>query len=70
MKEFNALVLYHFEFDKNGNHYEGTKYRVSLGEFGLTEANGPLNLSLDPCSVVKVHLGFKNRKFYVIDVIK
>ena len=71
MKEFKALVLYHYDFiGKDGKPCKGTKYRVCLDEFGLEEVNGPLNESLEPCSIVKVKLTYKDKRFRVIEVIK
>lgn len=67
MKEFNALVLSHYNFTNDkGKTYKGTKYLVSLGEFGSVEANGPLDESLNVLDVVSVELTFKDNKFRVI----
>lgn len=72
MREFEALVLYHYDFidKKNGKPRQGTKYLVSLGQFGNVDANGPLDKSLSELDVVKVELTYKDNKFRVINVIK
>ena len=71
MKEFQALVLSHYDFvNDKGKNYKGTKYLVSLGEFGSIEANGPIDESLDVLSIVTVELTYKDNKFRVIKVIK
>ena len=71
MREFEALVLYHYDFtDKTGKVRQGTKYRVSLGQFGIVEANGPLDETLSVLDLVKVELTYKDNKFRVIKVIE
>lgn len=71
MREFVALVLSHYDFiNEKGKHYEGTKYLVSLGEFGSVEANGPLQKGLTELDTVNVELTYKDNKFRVIKVIE
>lgn len=71
MKEFDALVLSHYDFTNDrGKHYSGTKYLVSLGQYGSIEANGPAESNLDILSEVKVELTYKDNKFRVIKVIE
>lgn len=72
MKEFNALVLSHYDFvnKENNKRYTGTKYLVSLGEFGSVEANGPIEEGLSELGVVKVKLAYDRNKFRVTQVIK
>lgn len=72
LKEFQALVLSHYDFISKDNNkkYTGTKYLVSLGEFGSVEANGPIENSLNELSVVKVKLVYDHNKFRVSEVIK
>lgn len=71
MKKFDALVLSHYDFTNDrGKHYSGTKYLVSLGQYGSIEANGPAESTLDVLSEVKVELTYKDNKLRVINVIK
>lgn len=71
MREFEALVLYHYDFeDKNGKEVSGTKYLVSLGKYGTAIANGPFEEKLLPLMEVSVELAYENRKFKVKKVIK
>lgn len=71
MKEFNAIVLAHYNFtDNKGKEVKRTKLLVSLGEYGTTECTIPLDESLDILQEVKVTLGYKDNRFRVNDVIK
>lgn len=71
MREFEALVLSHYDFtNEKGKHYEGTKYLVSLGQFGSFIANGPLQKGLIEFDTVNVEITFKDNKFRVIKVIE
>lgn len=72
MKEFQALVLSHYDFvaKDDNKRRTGTKYLVSLGDFGSVEANGPAETSLPELSVCKVKLAYDHGKFRVTEVIK
>lgn len=71
MKEFNALVLNHYDFtNKQGKAVKVTKFLVSLGQYGSIEATGPLQNNLDILQEVSVELTYKDNKFRVIKVIK
>ena len=71
MREFEALVLSHYDFiNDKGKRYTGTKYLISLGQYGSIEANGPVESNLDILSEVKVELTYKDNKFRVMKVIK
>lgn len=71
MKEFKALVLSHYDFTNDkGKRYSGTKYLVSLDQYGSIEANGPAEPTLDVLSEVQVELTYKDNKFRVVNVIK
>lgn len=72
LKEFQALVLSHYDFvsKENNKKYTGTKYLVSLGDFGSVEANGPAETSFPELSVCKVKLAYDHGKFRVTEVIK
>lgn len=71
MKEFNALVLSHYDFinDKN-RKFQGTKFLVNIAPFGVVEANGPYAPNLEVLSEVKVILTYKDNKFRVIELVK
>lgn len=69
MKEFNALVLAHYNFvDKEGKEVKRTKLRVSLGEYGVVDLTIPLEESLEILSEVKVELTYKDNKFRIVSV--
>lgn len=69
MKEFNALVVAHYDFtNKLGRKIVTTKLIVNLGEYGTIEVCSDLANDYDLLSEIKVHLGFKDNKF-VIDSI-
>lgn len=71
MKEFNALVLSHYDFINDRNKkFQGTKFLVNIGIYGSVEANGPYTPTLDVLSEVKVTLTYKDNKFRVIELVK
>lgn len=71
MKEFNALVLSHYDFINEKNRkFQGTKFLVSLEGYGSVEANGPYTPELDILSEVIVKLTYKDNKFRVIEISK
>lgn len=71
MKEFNALVLSHYDFINEKNRkFQGTKFLVNLGEYGSVEANGPYSPELDVLSEVIIKLTYKDNKFRVVEISK
>ena len=71
MKDFNALVVTHYDFvNKQGREVKTTKLIVSLGEFGTQVVNTPLANDIDVLSVIKVRLGYKDNKFIVDSIAK
>lgn len=71
MKEFDALVIAHYDFKdrKDGRDVKTTKLLISLEQFGTIELCSPLANDLELLSVCKVELGYKNNKFVINNVI-
>ena len=63
-----AIVIDHYNFDKNGKHYEGYKFMINLGTYGFAYANGTSATELKLFTEYDVLVEYSYGKWQVTDV--
>lgn len=65
-----ALVIDHYNFEKNGRKYEGYKFIINLGTYGSVYANGQSDDELKLFNEYDVIVSYSYGKWLVNEVIK